>query len=143
MASTIKISTPMADALIGTALTEDGETIRIASKVKVGTTVALMDRGLVTYNRELTRENGYEVHTLTDLGHNVRERLLINPDGREFLTSLVKEAAQKVAPKEVSQTWDGYTLVLQLESVAMNARSLAGSLTRAASEARAAFEATH
>lgn len=93
--TTIKLSDRMAEALTDTALTEDGQTICLTSGISAGTTCALMDRGLVKYDRELTRENGYDVHTLTLRGHWVKGYLEGSPNAREFLTSMVDAAVRR------------------------------------------------
>lgn len=71
---TVRITGRMAEALIHTT-DLDGEQ-RLSLNTLCGTTVALMDRGMVTYNRELTREHGYEIHTLTPRGVAARKRLI-------------------------------------------------------------------
>lgn len=93
--NTIKISDRMAEALTDTVLIE--ETHRLHS-VTVGTTVALMNRGLVRYDVTLSREEGYPVHTLTPRGRYLKGCLETCPDGREFLTSVVDGGVRKLAP---------------------------------------------
>ncbi len=70
----VRITGRMAEALIHTT-DLDGER-RLSLNTLCGTTVALMDRGMVTYNRKLTREHGYEIHTLTPRGVAARKRLI-------------------------------------------------------------------
>lgn len=72
----IRITGRMAEALIHTSLADDGQTIRLNLNTLAGTTVGLMDRGMVQYNRELSRAAGYTVHTLTPRGHAAREQLI-------------------------------------------------------------------
>ena len=142
MPSTIKISNPMAEALIHTARTDDFKASCLAPNVRVSTVVALMDRGLVRYDRDRTRRDGHEVHTLTDLGQNVRERLLVNPDGREFLSSLVKLSVQKTEPTPIPQTDPERAALIRLDELAHDAQMMAEKLGRMAREARAAYEAS-
>lgn len=96
MGNTIKISDRMAEALIH-ALDLDGEK-RLNPNVQVATTVALMNRGLARYDAKASRENGYTIHVLTARGLWVRGYLEGNPEGREFLTSMVDRAVHKAEP---------------------------------------------
>lgn len=72
--SEIRITGRMAEALLH--ITDMSGEQRLSLNTLAGTTVGLMDRGLVRYNRELSRENGYTVHTLTPRGTAAREELL-------------------------------------------------------------------
>lgn len=94
MANTIKISDRMAEALTDSLATEDGQERRLAPWTRTGTCVALMDRGLLRYDRERTRENGYEVHTLTPLGRAMREWLESRPELRSFDLDVLKCGAE-------------------------------------------------
>lgn len=97
--ATIKISDRMAEALVAAVERDNGECF---VRTSTNTTVALMDRGLVSVRLvRVQGQVGHRVHTLTPRGMNVRERLLAQPDGREFLTSVVDAATRKAEPTPV------------------------------------------
>lgn len=100
MANTIRITGRMADALINTAVSEDERTVRLSLNVLVGTVVALMDRGFVEYNREMSRENGYPTHTFTPLGVAAQEQLVKEswgPNPKTFSREKLMAAAAKTS----------------------------------------------
>lgn len=100
MTNTIRITGRMADALINTAVSEDERTLRLSLNVLVGTVVALMDRGFVEYNREMSRENGYPTHTFTPLGVAAQEQLVKEswgPNPKTFSREKLMAAAAKTS----------------------------------------------
>ena len=91
MTNTIRLTGRMADALVNTVRTEDGQTIRLALNVHQNTVIALMDLGLVQHSPELSQQNGYPVHTFTPMGLAARKQL----NGSTYPQSVRLEAASE------------------------------------------------
>lgn len=103
MTNTIEISDHLAESLLRTLSPSVPGTRQLDPNTPVSTRVTLMNRGLAQHDANASREAGYGIYTLTDLGVAMRQWLLSYPKRRSFDREILTDQAQAILPKMIAE----------------------------------------